>query len=207
VLVLNNCTSLVEVHKSVAYLDKLVTLDLENCDCLSATNLKMVQNVTKHRATRASLVGVHKSDAYLDKAVTSNLESSIIYEDIRGSFTTIPLDSLINSNTLHKFYPQKINIFNTLKLVDVSQWRRFRSIGELPIGLQVTLDANANNATSLDRILIVSNWNQSQQLIYPGRSELLKKIPTRNPRKKLFKVSSLSSSLNELGFWTITHCS
>ena len=80
VLVLNNCTSLVEVHKYVAYLDKLVTLDLENCNYLSATNLKMVRNVTKHRATLASLVKVHKSDAYLYEVLTSNSECSIMYE-------------------------------------------------------------------------------------------------------------------------------
>lgn len=128
----------------------------------------------------------------------------------RDSFTTIPSDSLINLNTLHKLYTlekpialnigtlntlfplRKLSTLNALKLIDLAQWRSFQSVGELPICLQVTLDANANNATSLDWILLISNWNQSQQLIYPGRSELLKKIPTSNLRKKLLKVSSLS---------------
>ena len=35
VLFLNNCTSLVEVHKSVICLDKLVTLDLADCENLT----------------------------------------------------------------------------------------------------------------------------------------------------------------------------
>jgi hypothetical protein len=210
VLVLNNCTSLVEVHESIAYLDKLVTLDLENC---SATNLQMVRNVFKYRATRPSLVKqvkVHKSDSYLYEVLTSNSERSIMYEVTRDSSMTIPSDSLINLNTLHKLYTlekpialnistlntlfplRKLSTLNALKLIDLAQWRSFQSIGELPICLQVTLDANANNATSLDWILLISNWNQSQQLIYAGRSELLKKIPTSNLRKKLLKVSSLS---------------
>uniref|UniRef100_A0A2N9II20 ADP-ribosyl cyclase/cyclic ADP-ribose hydrolase n=1 Tax=Fagus sylvatica TaxID=28930 RepID=A0A2N9II20_FAGSY len=205
VLVLNNCTSLVEVHESIAYLDKLVTLDLENC---SATNLQMVRNVFKYRATRPSLVKqvkVHKSDAYLYEVLTSNSERSIMYEVTRDSSMTIPSDSLINLNTLHKLYTlekpialnistlntlfplRKLSTLNALKLIDLAQWRSFQSIGELPICLQVTLDANANNATSLDWILLISNWNQSQQLIYAGRSELLKKIPTSNLRKKLLK--------------------
>ena len=49
VLVFNNCTSLINVHESVTCLDKLVTLDLEDCKNL-----------------RALLPGIHNIDAHVN---------------------------------------------------------------------------------------------------------------------------------------------
>ena len=103
--------------------------------------------------------------------------------------------------------PVIFNFHNHLTNLNVSLSRRFRSLDELPICLQAL---GANNATSLEWILTGSNLKLSEQLIISiGCSKLLKKDHTSNPRKKLLKVSSLSLSfsLNELGFWTITHYS
>ena len=50
VLVLNNCTSLVEIHKSVICLDKLVTFDL--ADCKSLKNLPQEIGQFMSRVTR-----------------------------------------------------------------------------------------------------------------------------------------------------------
>ena len=50
VLVLNNCTSLVEIHKSVICLDKLVTFDL--ADCKSLKNLPQEIDQFMSRVTR-----------------------------------------------------------------------------------------------------------------------------------------------------------
>ena len=57
VLLLNNCTNLVEVHESVIFLDKLVTLDLEDCN-----NLRKIPLGIYNLKSRVYLSGCTKLD-------------------------------------------------------------------------------------------------------------------------------------------------
>ena len=57
VLLLNNCTNLVEVHESVIYLDKLVTLNLYDCN-----NLRKLPPGIRNLKSHVYLPGCTKLD-------------------------------------------------------------------------------------------------------------------------------------------------
>ena len=57
VLLLNNCTNLVEVHESVIFLDKLVTLNLYDCN-----NLRKLPTGIRNLKAHVNLPGCTKLD-------------------------------------------------------------------------------------------------------------------------------------------------
>ncbi|XP_043717864.1 disease resistance protein RUN1-like [Telopea speciosissima] len=77
-LILEDCTSLVEVHRSIGYLDKLIVLNLRNCNNL----MKLPDSIGMLRSLEElilldciSLVEVHQSIGYLDKLSVLNLNN------------------------------------------------------------------------------------------------------------------------------------
>jgi hypothetical protein len=112
--------------------------------------------------------------------------SPVLLVEVLTIQTSVPIPIKLSTSIAEFHLPVIINFLDQLASLDLSLCKRFRSLNELPVGLQVM---DANNAKSLEWILIGSNWKLSDQLICFAPSKLLKKKPTSNPRKKLLKVS------------------
>ena len=84
VLLFNNCTNLVEVHESVIYLDKLVTLDLEDCN-----NLRKLPLGIYNLKSRVYLSGCTKLD------MVPRLESPFTVRDSLLISSEVPLRNFL----------------------------------------------------------------------------------------------------------------
>ena len=83
-LLLNNCTNLVEVHESVIFLDKLVTLDLEDCN-----NLWKIPLGIYNLKSRVYLSGCTKLD------MVPRLESPFTVRDSLLISSEVPLRNFL----------------------------------------------------------------------------------------------------------------
>ena len=83
-LLLNNCTNLVEVHESVIFLVKLVTLDLEDCN-----NLRKIPLGIYNLKSRVYLSGCTKLD------MVSRLESPFTVRDSLLISSEVPLRNFL----------------------------------------------------------------------------------------------------------------
>ena len=166
------------------------TLDLENhknfCGSIPEMILENIELIARHGLRTRT-------------PIPRGQISSVLLVEVLTIQTSVPIPIKLSTSFAEFHLPVIINFLNQLASLDLSlckRFQRFRSLDELPIGLQVM---DANNAKSLEWILIGSNWKLSEQLICFAPSKLLKKKPTSNPRKKLLKVSlSISSSLTEV---------
>ncbi|XP_075672170.1 disease resistance protein RPV1-like isoform X1 [Castanea sativa] len=177
VLVFNNCTSLVYVHKSVTCLDKLVTLDLEDCKKLRELplgihNIKARVNVAG--IPDSNMNGLYKS--FKDLTLSSRLKSlelplnklgysSLIFSKALKDFTFGYSIILKSAGTHLSSYPQPgleeraafagDDNFGQQKTENF-QWkqRRLQSVNELLLDSQ-----DADIWTSLGSIFGGSNWN------------------------------------------------
>ena len=84
VLLLNNCTNLVEVHESVIYLDKLVTLNLDDCN-----NLRKLPLGIYNLKSRVYLSGCTKLD------MVPRLESPFTVRDSLLISSEVPLRNFL----------------------------------------------------------------------------------------------------------------
>ena len=84
VLLLNNCTNLVGVHESVIFLDKLVTLDLEDCN-----NLRKIPLGIYNLKSRVYLSGCTKLD------MVPRLESPFTVRDSLLISSEVPLRNFL----------------------------------------------------------------------------------------------------------------
>ena len=83
-LLLNNCTNLVEVHESVIFLDKLVTLDLDDCN-----NLRKIPLGIYNLKSRVYLSGCTKLD------MVPRLESPFTVRDSLLISSEVPLRNFL----------------------------------------------------------------------------------------------------------------
>ena len=83
-LLLNNCTNLVGVHESVIFLDKLVTLDLEDCN-----NLRKIPLGIYNLKSRVYLSGCTKLD------MVPRLESPFTVRDSLLISSEVPLRNFL----------------------------------------------------------------------------------------------------------------
>ena len=83
-LLLNNCTNLVEVHESVIFLVKLVTLDLEDCN-----NLRKIPLGIYNLKSRVYLSGCTKLD------MVPRLESPFTVRDSLLISSEVPLRNFL----------------------------------------------------------------------------------------------------------------
>ena len=105
VLVLNNCTSLVEVHNSVLCLDKLVTLDLANCKNLT----KLPIDIYKSKSC-VNLSGCTK----LDMVPRFELKSPLILWYSLLISSEVPLESFgcISKLLQHKVLSFSLHVYD-----------------------------------------------------------------------------------------------
>ncbi|XP_065634517.1 disease resistance protein RPV1 isoform X4 [Quercus suber] len=212
VLVFNNCTSLVYVHKSVTCLDKLVTLDLEDCKKLRELplgihNIKARVNVAGIPdsnmnglyKSRINLIGIYSLrlmslELPLHKFDYFSLIFSKALKDLTLGYSIIAK----SAGTHLSSYPQPgleeraafagDDNFGQQKTQNFQRKRRrFQSLNELLLGLQ-----DADNRTSLGSISCGSNWKLSEEMICFGYS---KKNFTGLSRKKPLKTFVVFSFL------------
>ncbi|XP_042486017.1 disease resistance protein RUN1-like [Macadamia integrifolia] len=111
-LILEDCKSLVEVHRSIGYLDKLFVLNLRNCNNLK----KLPDRIGMLRSLEEliledceSLVEVHQSIGYLDKLIVLNLKNC-------NNLLKLP-DSIGMLRSL-----EELNLYGCSKLVQSTSW-------------------------------------------------------------------------------------
>ena len=100
VLLLNNCTNLVEVHESVIYLDKLVTLNLDDCN-----NLRKLPLGIYNLKSRVYLSGCTKLD------MVPRLKSPFT---VRVSLLISSEVPLRNFCVVHKLLQHKVSVSSLL---------------------------------------------------------------------------------------------
>ena len=124
---------------------------------------------------------------------TVNSDTRLALRPVIFELETLCVPNLRDCIARVTLFQLRVDFPNQLTNLELRLCQRFKSFDELPVSLKAV---DTNNTMSLEWILTGSTWKLSKRLECYGRSKLLQKNPSGNPRKKLIKVS-LSLSLSK----------
>ncbi|XP_059649565.1 disease resistance protein RPV1-like [Cornus florida] len=202
ILLLNDCTKLVEVHQSVGCLKNLVVLDLKNCHNLQKLPLTIFMLKPLLYFNISGCFKLEWPAFFQGSPAKSRLWSlqgrsnirKLYMEDCNITYVPNEIGSLVSLQFLNlsrnKFsnLPTTITSLSQLKALYLNQCTQLQSLPALPSNL---LGLSANYCSSLENISIESKAAEAPFMTFYGCSKLVDSNFANNFRKNLLWYQGL----------------